>query len=60
MREALERLRPLAGESLFAVFGLVMTAAVERALERELAQMGREERRPAAAPAPALEALAPA
>ena len=43
VREALERLRPLAGESLIAVFGLVMTAAVERALERELAKMGREE-----------------
>jgi DNA-binding transcriptional MerR regulator len=43
VREALERLRPLAGESLIAVFGLVMTAAVERALERELARMGRPE-----------------
>jgi DNA-binding transcriptional MerR regulator len=43
VREALERLRPLAGESLIAIFGLVMTAAVERALERELAEMGREE-----------------
>ena len=47
VREALERLRPLAGESLIAVFGLVMTAAVERALERELAKMGREEPPPA-------------
>jgi DNA-binding transcriptional MerR regulator len=49
IREALERLRPLAGESLMAVFGLAMTAAVERALERELARIGRErapERRP--------------
>ena len=55
VREALERLRPLAGESLIAVFGLVMTAAVERALERELSKMGREE--PAVAPPPALEAL---
>jgi DNA-binding transcriptional MerR regulator len=36
VREALERLRPLAGESLLAVFGLVMTDAVERAFEREL------------------------
>ena len=43
VREALERLRPLAGESLIAVFGLVMTEAVERALERELSKMGREE-----------------
>ena len=42
IREALERMRPLAGESLVAVFGLAMTAAVERALERELARIGRE------------------
>jgi DNA-binding transcriptional MerR regulator len=42
IRDALERLRPLAGESLMAVFGLAMTAAVERALERELARIGRE------------------
>ena len=55
VREALERLRPLAGESLMAIFGLVMTAAVERALERELAKMGREE--PPARAAEALEAL---
>ena len=49
IRGALERLRPLAGESLMAVFGIAMTAAVERALERELARIGREhppERRP--------------
>ena len=38
VREALERLRPLAGESLLAVFGIVMTDTVERAFERELAQ----------------------
>ncbi len=44
VREALDRLRPLAGESLSAVFGLVMTAAVERALEQELARIGREQR----------------
>jgi hypothetical protein len=43
IREAFDRLRPLAGESLMAVFGLVMTEAVERALERELAKMGRKE-----------------
>ncbi len=42
VREALERLRPLAGESLIAIFGVVMTAAVERALERELSRIGRE------------------
>jgi len=44
VREALERLRPLAGESLVAVFQIVMTRAVEQALERELARMGREPR----------------
>jgi DNA-binding transcriptional MerR regulator len=42
VREALERLRPLAGEALMAMFGLVMTEAVERALERELARIGDE------------------
>ena len=31
MREALERLRPLAGDALLAVFGLAMGDAVERA-----------------------------
>lgn len=40
VREALERLRPLAGESLSSVFGIAMTDAVERALERELARLG--------------------
>jgi hypothetical protein len=42
VRDALERLRPLAGEALMAMFGLVMTEAVERALERELARIGDE------------------
>lgn len=32
--EALERLRPLAAESLHAMFGLTMDAATERTLER--------------------------
>ena len=36
VREALERLRPLAGDSLGAMFGLVMTEAAEQAFEREL------------------------
>ncbi len=36
VREALDRLRPLAAESLLAVFGLVMTETVERALAREM------------------------
>jgi DNA-binding transcriptional MerR regulator len=44
VREALEKLRPLAGEALMAMFGLVMTEAVERALERELVRMGEQER----------------
>ena len=43
VREALERLRPLAGESLMAIFGIVMTDAVERALERELARLAENE-----------------
>jgi DNA-binding transcriptional MerR regulator len=42
VREALERLRPLAGEGLMAMFGLVMTEAVEQALERELARIGEQ------------------
>jgi DNA-binding transcriptional MerR regulator len=41
VRETLERLRPLAGESLVSVFQIVMTSAVEQALERELARIGR-------------------
>ena len=40
VREALERLRPLAGESLLAVFGIVMTDAVERAFQLELERLG--------------------
>ena len=40
VREALDRLRPLATESLVAVFGIVMTEAVEQALEEELVHIG--------------------
>ena len=43
VREALDRLRPLAGESLQAVFGIVMTEAVEQAFERELELLGERE-----------------
>jgi DNA-binding transcriptional MerR regulator len=43
VRDALERLRPLAGESLMSMFGLVMTDAVEEAFEREVEH--RRERR---------------
>jgi DNA-binding transcriptional MerR regulator len=42
VREALERLRPLASESLLAIFGLVMTEATEKAFDRALER----ERRP--------------
>ena len=38
IRETLDRLRPLATESLVAVFQIVMTREVERTLERELVQ----------------------
>jgi DNA-binding transcriptional MerR regulator len=41
VREALDRLRPLAVESLVAIFHLVMTQTVEKALERELSRLGR-------------------
>ena len=40
VREALDRLRPLAGESLLAVFQVVMTDAVEVAIEREVSRLG--------------------
>jgi DNA-binding transcriptional MerR regulator len=42
MREALDRLRPLASESLEAVFQIAMTEAVEHALDEELARIGEE------------------
>ena len=38
VREALERLRPLAGDALLAVFGLAMTDAVDRAFGAALAE----------------------
>jgi DNA-binding transcriptional MerR regulator len=41
VRESLERLRPLAVESLVAIFQIVMTQTVEKALERELSRLGR-------------------
>jgi DNA-binding transcriptional MerR regulator len=37
--ETLERLRPLAAQSLLAAFGLVMSETVEATLERELARL---------------------
>jgi DNA-binding transcriptional MerR regulator len=47
VREALDRLRPLAGEALLAAFGIVMTDAVEKAFEQELEKI--EEREAGAA-----------
>ena len=44
VREALERLRPLASESLLAMFQLVMSDAVEEAFGRELKREVRDER----------------
>jgi DNA-binding transcriptional MerR regulator len=41
VQETLDRIRPLAVESLVAVFGVVMTQTVEKALERELERIGR-------------------
>jgi DNA-binding transcriptional MerR regulator len=49
VREALERLRPLASEVLLAVFGLAMTEATERAFGRELDVIKEEVRRADAA-----------
>jgi DNA-binding transcriptional MerR regulator len=40
VREALERLRPLAGEAVLGMFGVVMSDAVEQATERELERLG--------------------
>jgi len=45
LQEALARVRPLATEALVAVFGLVMTEQVERAMERELERMGRDKKK---------------
>ena len=49
VRDALERLRPLAAEVLLAVFGLAMTEATERAFGRELDLIQDEVRRGEAA-----------
>jgi DNA-binding transcriptional MerR regulator len=40
VREAIERLRPLAADALLAVFQLAMTEATERAFGRELGRIG--------------------
>ena len=44
LQDRLARIRPLAGEALQAVFGLVMTEEVEKAMERELSKMGSKKR----------------
>jgi DNA-binding transcriptional MerR regulator len=49
VRDAIERLRPLATEVLLAIFGLAMTEATERAFGRELDLIQDEVRRDAAA-----------
>jgi DNA-binding transcriptional MerR regulator len=49
VRDALERLRPLAAEVLLAVFGLAMTEATEKAFGRELDLIQEEVRRGEAA-----------
>jgi hypothetical protein len=41
---ALERLRPLASDTLLAVFQIAMDDAVEQALGREIERMGRTDR----------------
>ena len=46
--DALERLRPLAAESLVAMFGLAMSDQVDEAVGAELALQSAERRRPAA------------
>jgi DNA-binding transcriptional MerR regulator len=47
VREALERLRPLAAESLLAFFGMVMDEAVENAFGRQLERIRGEAQPPA-------------
>ncbi len=45
VREALERLRPLAADALLAMFQLTMTEAVEKAFGREVERLRRGSRR---------------
>ena len=42
VRDALERLRPLASEALMAIFGLAMTEATEQAMDRVVGQIDGE------------------
>jgi DNA-binding transcriptional MerR regulator len=45
LRDALERLRPLAAQSLLAVFQVVMTDTVEETLDRELGRIAKRRKR---------------
>jgi DNA-binding transcriptional MerR regulator len=45
LRDALERLRPLAAQSLLAVFQVVMTDTVEETMERELGRIAKRGQR---------------
>ena len=45
MRDALERLRPLASDALLAMFQLVMTEEVEERIGRELDRIEKRRRR---------------
>jgi DNA-binding transcriptional MerR regulator len=47
VREALDRMRPLASDALLAVFQIAMGEAVEKASERTLRGAGRRKRKPA-------------
>jgi hypothetical protein len=44
VEDALERLRPLAAESLMALFGLVMADRVDEAVEQQIARAAEEPR----------------
>lgn len=44
VEQALERLRPLAAESLLALFGLVMADRVEEAVEQQISRVAEEQR----------------
>jgi DNA-binding transcriptional MerR regulator len=48
VREAIERLRPLASEALVAIFQLAMSDAVEAAFGREIERMGKAAKRKSA------------
>jgi hypothetical protein len=45
LRDALDRLRPLAAQSLLAVFQVVMTDVVEETLDSELGRIAKRRKR---------------